>query len=69
MKTVAPIRKELGVKTFFNMLGPLVNPARPAIRWLECLVSNLPAYMLISIRNPKQGILSYMHWKDMMKFH
>ena len=30
MKTVAPIRRELGVKTFFNMLGPLVNPARPA---------------------------------------
>lgn len=29
MKTVAPIRKELGVKTFFNMLGPLVNPSRP----------------------------------------
>jgi anthranilate phosphoribosyltransferase len=29
MKTVAPIRKELGVKTFFNMLGPLVNPAKP----------------------------------------
>jgi anthranilate phosphoribosyltransferase len=29
MKTVAPIRKELGVKTFFNMLGPLVNPAQP----------------------------------------
>jgi anthranilate phosphoribosyltransferase len=29
MKTVAPIRKELAVKTFFNMLGPMVNPARP----------------------------------------
>ncbi len=29
MKNVAPIRKELGVKTFFNMLGPMVNPARP----------------------------------------
>lgn len=29
MKIVAPIRKELGVKTFFNMLGPLVNPSRP----------------------------------------
>lgn len=29
MKTVAPIRKELGVKTFFNMLGPLVNPTNP----------------------------------------
>ena len=29
MKSVAPIRKELGVKTFFNMLGPLVNPSLP----------------------------------------
>jgi anthranilate phosphoribosyltransferase len=29
MKKVAPIRKELGVKTFFNMLGPMVNPAFP----------------------------------------
>ncbi len=29
MKSVAPIRRELGVKTFFNMLGPMVNPARP----------------------------------------
>ena len=29
MKNVAPIRFELGVKTFFNMLGPLVNPAFP----------------------------------------
>jgi anthranilate phosphoribosyltransferase len=30
MKNVAPIRKELGVKTFFNMLGPMVNPAQPS---------------------------------------
>ncbi|MDN4166443.1 anthranilate phosphoribosyltransferase [Cytophagales bacterium LB-30] len=30
MKSVAPIRRELGVKTFFNMLGPMVNPARPS---------------------------------------
>jgi anthranilate phosphoribosyltransferase len=29
MKEVAPIRKELGVKTFFNMLGPMVNPSFP----------------------------------------
>ncbi len=29
LRSVGGIRKELGVKTFFNMLGPLVNPARP----------------------------------------
>lgn len=29
LKSVGPIRRELGVKTFFNMLGPLVNPAQP----------------------------------------
>ena len=29
MKAVGPIRRELGVKTFFNMLGPLVNPSNP----------------------------------------
>ncbi|MCX6253633.1 MAG: anthranilate phosphoribosyltransferase [Bacteroidia bacterium] len=29
MKAVAPIRRELSVKTFFNMLGPMVNPSFP----------------------------------------
>lgn len=29
MKNVMPIRKELGLKTFFNMLGPMINPALP----------------------------------------
>ena len=29
MKNVGPIRKELGIKTFFNMLGPMVNPSFP----------------------------------------
>ena len=34
MKSVAPIRKELGVRTFFNMLGPLVNPGMPTRKLL-----------------------------------
>lgn len=30
LKTVGPIRRNLGMRTFFNMLGPMVNPANPA---------------------------------------
>ncbi len=33
MKNVGPVRKDLGIKTFFNMLGPLVNPAFPSIQF------------------------------------
>ncbi len=29
MKNIAPVRKELGIKTFFNILGPMVNPGNP----------------------------------------
>ena len=32
MKRVAAVRKELGFRTVFNMLGPLVNPARPSFQ-------------------------------------
>lgn len=32
LKTVAPIRKNLAMRTFFNILGPMVNPANPAFQ-------------------------------------
>jgi len=31
MKYVGPIRKELGIRTVFNILGPLTNPAKPTL--------------------------------------
>jgi len=46
MKNVAPIRNELGVKTFFNMLGPMVNPAFPKNQLLG--VYNLEILRLFS---------------------
>jgi anthranilate phosphoribosyltransferase len=32
MKHAMPVRKELGVRTIFNLLGPLTNPARPNVQ-------------------------------------
>ena len=32
LKAVGAIRKNLGIRTFFNMLGPMVNPANPAFQ-------------------------------------
>jgi anthranilate phosphoribosyltransferase len=34
LKIVGPMRKNLGVRTFFNMLGPMVNPALPKIQMI-----------------------------------
>lgn len=39
LKQVAPVRKNLSVRTFFNLLGPIVNPAAPSAQLLG--VSNL----------------------------
>ncbi len=49
MKAVGPTRKALALKTFFNMLGPLVNPSSPQNQLLGTFnleVARLYNYML-----------------------
>lgn len=53
LKAVAPVRKSLGVRSFFNMLGPLVNPVMPAYQLLG--VYNLPLLRLYSYTYQESG--------------
>ena len=56
MKNVAPIRRELGVKTFFNMLGPMVNPS-------------FPKYQMVGVFNLELlRLYSYLYQKTDKKY-
>ena len=61
MKYVGPIRKELGFRTVFNILGPLTNPAMPSMQLLgvydEYLVQPL-AQVLVNL-GIKRGMVVY----------
>lgn len=54
LKSVAPVRKSLAVRTFFNMLGPLVNPFLPKHQLLG--VYNLKLMRLYSYIAQNEGI-------------
>lgn len=53
LKAVAPVRKNLGVRSFFNMLGPLVNPVIPAYQLLG--VYNLSLLRLYNYTYQESG--------------
>jgi anthranilate phosphoribosyltransferase len=63
MKNVAPIRKELGVKTFFNMLGPMVNPSFPS-RQLVGVFSLELARLYGYLYQRTEGSFSIIHTLD-----
>jgi anthranilate phosphoribosyltransferase len=55
LKTVGPIRKNLGVRTFFNMLGPMVNPAKPTYQLVGVYsleMARIYNYLLQQTGNP-----------------
>lgn len=56
LKTVGPIRKNLRIRTFFNMLGPMVNPA-------------LPSYQLVGVYSLEMArIYNYLLQQDSRSF-
>jgi len=61
MKYVGAIRKELGIRTVFNILGPLTNPGKPAYQLLgvydEALVE--PLARVLSALGVKRGMVVY----------
>ncbi len=58
MKNVAPVRKELGMKTFFNMLGPMVNPSRPKKQMVGVFSLELARlYSYLNQKTPNQFVI------------
>jgi anthranilate phosphoribosyltransferase len=66
LKNVAPIRKNLGIRTFFNLLGPMVNPSDPAYQLVGVYnleVSRFYNY-LFQLDNRKYAIVHSMDGYD-----
>ncbi len=66
LKAVAPTRKSLGVRTFFNVLGPLVNPVEPEYQLLgvyNLSLSRLYRY-IYQANNKKFSIVHSMDGYD-----
>ena len=61
MKYVGAIRKELGIRTVFNILGPLTNPASPTMQLLGVYDQSLvePLAKVLSSLGVKRGLVVY----------
>ncbi|MDR3074535.1 MAG: anthranilate phosphoribosyltransferase [Candidatus Methanoplasma sp.] len=61
MKHVGPVRKELGFRTVFNILGPLTNPARPSMQLLGVYSESLvePLAKVLSGLGVRRGFVVY----------
>lgn len=61
MKYVGPIRKELGIRTIFNILGPLSNPANPSMQVMGVFDESMlePMAKVLSNLGVKRGLVVY----------
>ncbi len=61
MKYVGPVRKELGIRTVFNIIGPLTNPANPAMQVMGVYDESLLESMaqVLSNLGVKKGMVVY----------
>ena len=61
MKYVGAIRKELGIRTVFNILGPLTNPASPEMQLLGVYDGSLvePLARVLTSLGVKRGMVVY----------
>ncbi len=67
MKSIAPIRKQLGVKTFFNMLGPLVNPCKPTYQLagvFDMELARLYAYIFLNRQGTRFAVIHSLDGYD-----
>lgn len=63
MKYAGPVRKELGIRTIFNILGPLANPAGANMQLLGVYDENLvePLANVLNKLNVKRGMVVHGH--------
>lgn len=66
MKNVAPIRKELGVRTIFNILGPLTNPAGAANQLMGVFHPDLVGIMVRVLQRLGSRHVLIVHGMDGM---
>lgn len=59
-KHVGPVRQEMGIRTLFNLLGPLLNPARPTHLFMgvgDPLLVNLVCETLLDLNQPNAAVV------------
>ena len=66
MKNIAPVRKELGVRTMFNILGPLTNPAGAANQLMGVFHPDLVGILVRVLQQLGSRHVMIVHGKDGM---